>query len=430
MTGAVATPPGDWTGDAAYVAEVRACLRLRHTAGLGPRTWKRILSRYETAAMALADVRQFGAQGLCADALAGALLRGVSTPAAEHELEAAAAKGLLPLPYHHPAYPSLLRELPDPPAVLYVIGDAGLLAGPCVAMVGARRCSRYGFAAALDIAAGLAAAGITVVSGLAYGIDRQAHLGGLSGPGRSIAVLGTGLDLVYPDANLDVWRELARDGAVVSEFAPGTPPQAQNFPIRNRIIAGISLGVMVVEAAARSGSLITARLALDQGREVFALPGPVNLPTYAGCHRLLGQGAHLVQTAEDIVKVLGRELAQCLDRPRPRVPGAPRASRAPVAPPQQPARPSPPAMPSPSEVSPPTEVARSRNQEAVATPQPELTGVEAAVVGLLADGNRRHIDVLTRELDVGAGLLSHALIVLEMKGLVRKLPGMYYTSQA
>ena len=422
MTATATAPASDWTTDAAYVAEVRACLRFRHTAGLGPRTWKRIFSRYETATLALAEARSLASQGLCQDAVAGALVRGVSTPAVECEIEAAAAKGLLPLPYHHPAYPALLRDLPDPPALLYVVGDAGLLAGPCVAMVGARQCSRYGFAAAFDIAAGLADAGITVVSGLAFGIDRQAHLGGLTGPGRSVAVLGTGLDLVYPDANLDVWRELASHGAVVSEFAPGTPPQAQNFPIRNRIIAGVSLGVMVVEAAARSGSLITARLALDQGREVFALPGPVTLPTYAGCHRLLGEGAHLVQTAEDIVKVLSRELARSLDSPRPRAPGVPRG------------------VPAGGGAS-----SRDGSPEAGATgtrPTPpesaggaaslprDLSETEAAVLGRLVDDARVHIDALARELDVAAGALNHALILLEMKGLVRKLPGMYYTSQA
>ncbi|EKO41025.1 MAG: DNA protecting protein DprA, partial [Solidesulfovibrio magneticus str. Maddingley MBC34] len=317
MTDFAAPPPSaaTWADDDAFVAECLACLRLRLQSGIGPRTVRRIFDRYDSAAAALADARSFGPQGLCPDDAAAALARGLTSQAAEAELAAAAAKGLTPLPYFHPAYPARLRELPDPPAMLYVVGDVGLLSGPCVAMVGARQCSRYGFGAAYDIAAGLAGAGITVVSGLAYGIDRQAHLGGLSGPGRSVAILGTGLDLVYPDANLDVWRELAAGGAVVSEFPPGTPPRAANFPVRNRIIAGLSLGVMVVEAAERSGSLITARLALEQGREVFALPGPVNLPTFAGCHALLSQGARLVQTADDIVAALARELTLFVGAP-------------------------------------------------------------------------------------------------------------------
>ncbi|UJX41348.1 DNA-processing protein DprA [Desulfovibrio sp. JY] len=422
MTNEPVAPDTAWTGDDAFLTELGACLRLRHAPGIGPRTWKRIFDRYDSAAAALADVRSFGPQGLCDDAVAAGLARGVSTAAAQREIEAAAAKGLLPLPYFHPAYPARLRDLPDPPVVLYVVGEARLLSGPCVAMVGARQCSRYGFAAAHEIAAGLAASGITVVSGLAYGIDRQAHLGGLTGPGRSIAVCGTGLDLVYPDANLDVWRALAADGAIISEFPPGTPPQSQNFPIRNRIIAGLSLGVMVVEAAARSGSLITARLALDQGREVFALPGPVNLPTYAGCHALIGQGARLVQTAEDIVTALARELAAFVDRPRP---APPRPAPPAVSKRQSAPRPAPPAAPKSKPASP----TPPESPVAPTASPPDLPPLEAGIVKLLADGSKRHIDALARTLETASGPLSQALVLLEMKGLVRKWPGMYYTRE-
>ena len=429
-------PPEAWTADAGFVAECLACLRLRHQAGVGPRTIKRIFDRYPSASAALAEARSFGPQGLCDDAVAGSLARGLTTPAAEAELSAAAAKGLTPLPYFHAAYPSRLRELPDPPAVLYVIGEARLLAGPCVAMVGARQCSRYGFGAAYDFAVGLSAAGITVVSGLAYGIDRQAHLGGLAGPGRSVAVLGTGLDLVYPDANLDVWRELAAGGAIVSEFAPGTPPRAANFPVRNRIIAGLSLGVMVVEAADRSGSLITARLALEQGREVFALPGPVNLPTFSGCHALLSQGARLVQSAGDIVSGLARELAPYVDAPRAVPPGRPArppvpavgAATAATAP-----RPAPRTIPkAAAKAAPKTEPAatpRAAPRPALGVPE-GLGPVEASVLTLLADGSKQHIDALGTTLAVAAKDLSSALVLLELKGLVRKWPGMYYTGEA
>lgn len=396
------TPGPAWTEDPAYQAECEACLRLRHCPGLGPRTWKRILAAYGTAGAALADVRALGAKGLCDQAVAGALARGVSQEAARRELDRAAAKGLTPLPWSHPAYPKRLRDIIDPPVLLYFLGDATLLSRPSLALVGARQCSRYGFETAWSIAADLSAAGVTVVSGLAFGIDRQAHLGGLSGPGRSVAVLGTGLDLIYPDANLDVWRELAQHGAIISEFAPGTPPQAQNFPIRNRVIAGLSLGVMVVEAAARSGSLITARLALEQGREVFALPGPVNLPTFAGCHSLLASGATLVQSAEDILVTLRRELTEALDSPRPPVP-----TPSPAARPAR--RPSAPAVAAP------------------AAPDDTLTGLEKSLADLLADGAKRHIDVLARTLEAGAGELNRALVTLEIKGLVRKWPGMYYS---
>lgn len=418
--------PHAWTSDHGFLVELEACLCLRNTHGLGPRTWKRIFDRYASATEALADVRAFGAKGLCDAAVAGSLARGLAVPAARREMEAAAAKGLLPIPYFHAAYPARLRELPDPPALLYVVGDAGLLGGPSVAMVGARQCSRYGFAAAFDIASGLAASGITVVSGLAFGIDRQAHLGGLTGPGRSVAVCGTGLDLVYPDANMDVWRALAEGGAIVSEFAPGTPPQAQNFPIRNRVIAGLSLGVMVVEAASRSGSLITARLALEQGREVFALPGPVNLPTYAGCHALLSQGARLVQTADDIVAALARELAACVDAPRP----APPVRPAPVAPPAGPGKR---AGPVPAKARPVSSAAPTGARAVPAGPSGPpplpagLSDLERAVAGLLDDGSRRHIDALATALGAASGAVSQTLVLLELKGLVRKWPGMYYS---
>ncbi|KHK02286.1 DNA-processing protein DprA [Desulfovibrio sp. TomC] len=428
-------PPEAWTADAGFVAECLACLRLRHQAGVGPRTIKRIFDRYPSAVAALAEARSFGPQGLCDDAAAGSLARGLTTPAAEAELSAAAAKGLTPLPYFHAAYPSRLRELPDPPAVLYVIGDACLLAGPCVAMVGARQCSRYGFGAAYDFAVGLSAAGITVVSGLAYGIDRQAHLGGLAGPGRSVAVLGTGLDLVYPDANLDVWRELAAGGAIISEFAPGTPPRAANFPVRNRIIAGLSLGVMVVEAADRSGSLITARLALEQGREVFALPGPVNLPTFSGCHALLSQGARLVQSAGDIVSGLARELAPYVDAPRPVPPGRPARTPAPASVAAPAPRPAPRrASPAGAKAAPqagPAGLLAPRPASRPAPGLPEgLGSVEAGVLTLLADGAKHHIDAMGTVLSVAAKDLSSALVLLELKGLVRKWPGMYYTGEA
>jgi len=401
---ATAAGPSAWTDDPAFVREVEACLILRHCPGLGPRTWKRLLTRYPTAGAALADVRSLSHQGLCAAAVADALIRGVSREPARQETARAASKGFTPLPFSHPAYPARLRNIPDPPILLYVLGDPTLLARPAVALVGARQCSRYGADTARQIATALSAAGVTVVSGLAMGIDRQAHLGGLAGPGSSVAVLGTGLDLVYPDTNLDVWRELAEGGALVSEFAPGTPPQAQNFPIRNRVIAGLSLGVMVVEAAARSGSLITARLALDQGREVFALPGPVNLPTFAGCHSLLASGAILVQSAEDILTTLARELAEGLGASRPAPP--PNAPAGHAVPPVPPVRTTaPPAAP------------------------PELTGMEAAVAAQLTGGDRLHIDALARRLEATSAAVSRALVSLELKGLVRKWPGMYYSRE-
>ena len=193
--------------------------------------------------------------------------------------------------------------------MLYGCGDPGALALPGIAVVGSRNASRGGVEHATRFAAALAGSGFAIVSGLALGIDSAAHLGALK-TGITVAVVGTGIDRVYPRQNLGLSRDIvAAGGVVVTEFPPGTPPLAGNFPRRNRIISGLSLGVLVVEAAPRSGSLITARQALEQGREVFAIPGSINNPLARGCHQLIREGAALVETAEDIVGQLGGMLA-------------------------------------------------------------------------------------------------------------------------
>ncbi len=201
-------------------------------------------------------------------------------------------------------YPRALLETADPPPVLYCIGHRTLLAQPSFAIVGSRNASAQGEIDAQAFATTLSAAGLTIVSGLAQGIDAAAHRGGLAAAGRSIAVVGTGLDRVYPAANRDLALALAANGLLLSEFAPGTPPMKQNFPRRNRVVSGLSLGVLVVEASLSSGSLITARLAAEQGREVFALPGSIHSPLSKGCHRLIRDGAKLVETAMDILDEL------------------------------------------------------------------------------------------------------------------------------
>ena len=201
-------------------------------------------------------------------------------------------------------YPRALLEIGDPPPVLYCIGNRALLGRPAFAIVGSRNASAQGEADAQAFAAALSAAGLTIVSGLAQGIDAAAHRGGLAATGSSIAVVGTGLDRVYPAANRDLAQALAANGLLLSEFAPGTPPLKQNFPRRNRLVSGLSLGVLVVEASLSSGSLITARQAAEQGREVFALPGSIHSPLSKGCHRLIRDGAKLVETAQDILDEL------------------------------------------------------------------------------------------------------------------------------
>jgi DNA processing protein len=204
-----------------------------------------------------------------------------------------------------PDYPAPLLEIGDPPPVLYCHGRRELLARPAFAIVGSRNATPQGCADAEAFGAAISAAGLVIVSGLALGIDAAAHRGGLAGDGGSIAVIGTGPDRIYPARNRVLAHDLAARGLVLSEFTIGTPPLKQNFPRRNRLVSGLSRGVLVVEATLSSGSLITARLAAEQGREVFALPGSIHSPFSKGGHRLIREGAKLVETAQDILDELG-----------------------------------------------------------------------------------------------------------------------------
>lgn len=202
-------------------------------------------------------------------------------------------------------YPPLLKQLSDKPPLLFVHGDRRVLSQTQLAIVGTRNPSSGGRQIAHDFAEYLSAVGMVITSGLALGIDTAAHKGALRGTGISIAVMGTGLDRVYPAQNKALAHQIAEQGALISEFAPGTPALAEHFPRRNRIIAGLSVGTLVVEAALKSGSLITARLAAEQGREVFAIPGSIHNAHSKGCHRLIREGAKLVETAADILEELG-----------------------------------------------------------------------------------------------------------------------------
>ncbi len=220
-------------------------------------------------------------------------------------------------------YPQSLLNIPDPPLLLYVKGRPELLNRPALAIVGSRNATPQGIGNAEAFAKSFSEAGLCIISGMAHGIDAAAHRGALRGQGAScgssIAVVGTGLDKVYPAANRDLAHSLAEHGALISEFPLGTPPLPANFPRRNRIISGMSLGCLVVEASLQSGSLITARLAMEQGREVFAIPGSIHSPQSKGCHALIKQGAKLVETARDVLEELGGAVA--VPAPDPRVPG-------------------------------------------------------------------------------------------------------------
>jgi DNA processing protein len=285
------------------ISELEATLRLAFTPGLGP--------------VRLRELREvFGGAGATLAASTAALTRAVGLELAENirnggNTEAATAALLwrdgdrqhLLVP-EDSAYPPFLAEIADPPPVLFVKGEVSLLQAAAVAVVGSRNATVQGCNDAEAFARALSDAGLTIVSGLALGVDAAAHRGGLAGAGRSIAVIGTGIDIVYPARNRALAHALAEDGALVSEFPLGMRALAGNFPRRNRILSGLSLGCLVIEAAVHSGSLITARLAAEQGREVFALPGSIHSPLAKGCHLLIKQGAKLVDSAQDILEEL------------------------------------------------------------------------------------------------------------------------------
>jgi DNA processing protein len=230
----------------------------------------------------------------------------------------------------HPHYPPQLLAIPDPPQSLFVRGDPALLALPQLAIVGSRGPTPTGRETAFAFARRLANAGLAVTSGLAAGIDSAAHQGALAANGRTLAVCGTGLDRVYPRHNQSLAEDIAARGALVSEFPPGTPPLPHHFPRRNRLISGLSLGVLVVEARYRSGSLITARLAAEQGREVFALPGSIHNPLARGCHRLIRDGARLVESPEEVLEGLQGDLFRALSSGALQPTGAARFSGGPL----------------------------------------------------------------------------------------------------
>jgi DNA processing protein len=231
-------------------------------------------------------------------------LRSPDWRAVENDLEWLNQPGRAAVTLKDPQYPDRLKQIDVPPPVLFLLGDPSFLSAPQLAIVGSRNPSPYGKANAREFSAALAEAGLCITSGLALGIDAASHEGSLSVEGKTVAVLGTGPDRVYPACHKQLAWEIAERGCMVSEFPPGTPAKANNFPRRNRIISGLSLGVLVVEAAMQSGSLITARLGLEQGREVFAIPGSIHNPLARGCNALIKKGAKLVETAADILEEL------------------------------------------------------------------------------------------------------------------------------
>ncbi len=369
--------------------ELFACMAIVKARGIGPRTRQKILGKYSSPAQALDNCRHWQEQGLVGkDQLRLFLSRSWERQTNE-ELEFIARKHLTVILWTDPEYPEMLRQISSPPAMMYYRGDVSLLNSHCLAVVGSRQSSRYGQEMAMNICRGVSAAGMTIVSGFAYGIDRQAHLATVDNTGGTIAVLGTGIDLIYPAMNKDLWTRIIEKGLILTEFCPGTKPDPGNFPFRNRIISGISLGVLVVQSAIKSGSMITAQLALEQNKEVFAVPGAVNMDNYDGCNHLIKQGAHLVQKADDILEVL----APMLKASYPLKPG--------------------------------------KIHEKKGAPKPffpeDVGPDEKTIAELLTSQDQIHIDELTKSLGWSSQKVSQTLVLLEIKGLVRRIPGMYYS---
>lgn len=285
--------------------ERRAWLVLARTPGLGPAGLRSLVAACNrSAAQVLQTPLARLARVQPLDARARAWLAAPDAARVDADLAWLAAPGHHLLRFVDADFPPQLEHVDQPPAVLFVVGDPGLLLHPQVAIVGARRATAQGLADSRAFAGQLAALGLVVTSGLADGVDGAAHGAALDAGGRTVAVLGTGADLVYPRKHAALARRIAEEGALVSEFPLGTGAHAQHFPRRNRLIAGLSLGTLVVEADLRSGSLITARLASEQGREVMALPGSIHNAVKRGCHRLIRDGATLVETPADVREVL------------------------------------------------------------------------------------------------------------------------------
>ncbi|HCO44389.1 MAG TPA: DNA-protecting protein DprA [Gammaproteobacteria bacterium] len=277
-------------------------MTLARTPGLGAVGWRRLLATFGDAQAVLCAPSTHLLECLGGNRR---LVRAVQSAAANPPVDDLAWLQQGPqrqvVFLDRPGYPSRLAQIPDPPPAVLVQGDVALLDGPQLAIVGSRNATPVGRDTAYMLAAALAEAGLTVTSGLAEGIDASAHRGALAGGGATIAVLGTGPDRIYPRQHQELAQTIGSTGSLISEQPVGTPPRGFNFPRRNRIISGLSLGVLVVEAGARSGSLITARLAADQGREVFAVPGGIHNPLTRGCHALIREGAKLVESVADIL---------------------------------------------------------------------------------------------------------------------------------
>jgi DNA processing protein len=353
------------------------------TPGLGARTAGKLLREFGSPEGVFnASLTALEAQRLPA-AVAQAIHSREPLSAAAKELAQAQQAGCRLLTWDEPAYPHLLRQIYDPPPLLYARGNIELLDRHSIAIVGARRPTPYGNQMAERLARDLAERGLVIISGLARGIDSSAHKGALASTrGATIGVLGCGIDIVYPKENKRIFAQMEERGAIISEFPLGTFPAPQNFPIRNRVIAGMALGVVVVEGAQYSGSLITARLAMEFGREVYGVPGNVTQPTSFGPNQLIKQGAKLVTSWEDVIEELPTDI---------------RAELLPVE----------------------TTTAAER----ASLLEQSLSPAQRTLYDLLGTDQSRHVDELVEEAGLSSSEVLAALFELELQGVVRQLPG-------
>ncbi len=359
------------------------------TPGVGPRKATQLLERFGSAENVFHALRS-ELEGLrLKPETIQSILKKEFHDAAEAEFRQVKKLGGDVLILDDGSYPQLLREIPDPPITLYVLGNwQECLETPSVGIVGSRRCSTYGKNAAKMLGRDLAENGVCVVSGFARGIDSSAHKGAIDGKGKTIAVFGTGIDGLYPKENAKLADEILESGgAIVSQFPLGTPPLRENFPYRNRIISGLSYGVLIIEASERSGSLITARLAAEQGREVTALPGNITSKTSFGTNYLIKSGAKLVQQWQDVVSEFPPEIG--------------------------------------AELLPPKTDKRAKSRTPSETPK-SLSGAEKQVYRLLAPDKHVHIDTLLETSGLSFGDLNNSLVSLDLKELILTLPGNNY----
>ncbi len=366
-------------------------ISLNMTPQIGPRAATKLLERFGSAENVFCATRgELESLRLRAESIES-ILRREFHDKAEKELETVRNLGGDVLILDDGSYPYLLREISDPPVTLYVKGAwQACFDAPCVAVVGSRRCSTYGENASQMLSRDLAVRGICIVSGLARGIDTAAHRGAIEGKGRTIAVLGTGIGQIYPKENKKLVEQiLETGGAVVSQFPLETPPIPENFPYRNRIISGLSLGVLIVEASERSGSLITARLAMEQNREVLAVPGNITSKNSFGTNYLIKSGAKLVQQWQDVVSELPQEIAAEILPPQIEKEGAEKPKR----------------------------------QDSTPT---NLDENELKIWQLLSTDEPTHIDFLLEKSNLSVGGLAGALLGLEMKDMIRELAGKRY----